>query len=522
MKFLALFLALAAVGNGLDLNKMQNNAQGMAAQLAKDVNVQGLVKGAENLVKDANVQDLMKGAEDQVNQLTKDLKVEGLVKGAEDLVKMVKGKPFKFAKPSPKDFQKKMKEKFEAKRNEMAKMNAEMAKKFGELAKEKGLEKTQAAVAKFEKFDFTKIALKKKEGTDEEIEDFDDAVVDGAMDAIKAVDLEEMDTGKVLFTKNDEISRKLISSFGSSRKIMTGMKCKGSKEEGNLKCKKAKELYDQATDKISEMKEKIDQMRKMKTEEARKIKPERLQMMKKMHDQIRAVENEEAANNGTRKELAKKLKTKMAPIRENYKKMDVEKLKKMEDKIKAKKLGQKSEEMMQKFKKCDFMKIKLDKAKPVGQRLNKTVLREAREAIKSVDWPKMKEHKMLFTADDEVSTKIIATFDESREMVRELECDLAAEERTEECDEAVTLYEDSKEGVEELKAEIDVMMEADPETMTEDDAERLQIAARMADEISTIETIEAFEPDEEPAGDSSAKSLFSSAILALLFSMLVM
>ena len=85
----------------------------------------------------------------------------------------------------------------------------------------------------------------------------------------------------------------------------------------------------------------------------------------------------------------------------------------------------------------------------------------------------------------------------------------------------MTLYEDSKEGVEELKAEIDVMMEADPETMTEDDAERLQIAARMADEISTIETIEAFEPDEE-AADSSAKSLFSSAILALLFSMLVM
>ena len=83
----------------------------------------------------------------------------------------------------------------------------------------------------------------------------------------------------------------------------------------------------------------------------------------------------------------------------------------------------------------------------------------------------------------------------------------------------MTLYEDSKEGVE-LKAEIDVMMEADLETMTEDDAERLQIAARMADEISTIETIEAFEPDEE-AGDSSAKSLFSSAILALLFSMLV-
>jgi len=520
MKFFALFLALAAVGDGLDLNKIQNDAKGMAEQMVKDVNVEGLVKEAT---------DLVKGAEDQVNKLTKDLNVEGLVKGAEDQVnkltkdlpKMVKGRPSKFAMPSPKDFQKKMKEKFEAKLTEMGKMNAEKIQKLSELVKEKGLAKTQAAVAKFEKFDFTKIVLKKKEGTDEEIEDFDDTVVDGAMDAIKAVDLEEMDTGKVLFTKNDEISRKLISSFGSSRKIMTGMKCKGSKEEGNLKCKKAKELYDQTTDKIREMKKKIDQMKKMKPEEARKIKPERLQMMKKMHDQIRAVENEEAANNGTRKELAKRLKAKIAPIRENYKKMDVEKLKKMEEKIKAKKLGQKSEEMMQKFKKCNFMKIKLDKAKPVGQRLNKTVLREAREAIKSVDWPKMKEHKMLFTADDEVSTKIIATFDESREMVRELECDLGAEERTEECDEAVTLYEDSKEGVEELKAEIDVMMEADPETMTEDDAERLQIAARMADEISTIETIEAFEPDEE-AADSSAKSLFSSAILALLFSMLVM
>ena len=34
-------------------------------------------------------------------------------------------------------------------------------------------------MAKFEKFDFTKIVLKKKEGTDEEIEDFDDTVVDG-------------------------------------------------------------------------------------------------------------------------------------------------------------------------------------------------------------------------------------------------------------------------------------------------------------------------------------------------------
>jgi len=512
MRFFALFLALAAVGNGLDLNKIQNDAQGMAEKLAKDVNV-----GASDLG------GLMKEAEDQVNKLTKDLP-KGPMEKPMEKPKMVKGKPSKFAKPSPQDFQKMMKEKFEAKRKEMAKTNTDMIQKFQKLAKEKGLAKTQAAVAKFEKFDFSKlqIVMKKKNGTDEEIEDFDDTMVDGAMDAIKAVDLEEMDTGKVLFTKNDEISRKLISSFGSSRKIMTGMKCKGSKEEGNLKCKKAKELYDQATDKIKEMKMKIDQMKKMKVEDARKIKPERLQMMKKLHDQIRAVENEEAANNGTRKELAKKLKAKMSPIRENYKKMDVEKLKKMEEKIKAKKLGQKSEEMMEKFKKANFMNIKLDKAKPIGQRLNKTVLKAAREAIKSVDWPKMKEHKMLFTADDEVSTKIIATFDESREMVRELECDLAAEERTEECDEAVTLYEDSKEGVEELKAEIDVMMEADPETMTEDDAERLQIAARMADEISTIETIEAFEPDDEGAADSSAKSLFSSAILALLFSMLVM
>ena len=142
MKFFALFLALAAVGDGLDLNKIQNDAKGMAEQMVKDGNVGGLVKEAT---------DLVKGAEDQVNKLTKDLNVEGLVKGAEDQVnkltkdlpKMVKGRPSKFAMPSPKDFQKKMKEKFEAKLTEMGKMNAEKIQKLSELVKEKGLAKSK-------------------------------------------------------------------------------------------------------------------------------------------------------------------------------------------------------------------------------------------------------------------------------------------------------------------------------------------------------------------------------------------
>ena len=122
MKFFALFLALAAVGDGLDLNKIQNDAKGMAEQMVKDVNVEGLVKEAT---------DLVKGAEDQVNKLTK------------DLPKMVKGRPSKFAMPSPKDFQKKMKEKFEAKLTEMGKMNAEKIQKLSELVKEKGLAKSK-------------------------------------------------------------------------------------------------------------------------------------------------------------------------------------------------------------------------------------------------------------------------------------------------------------------------------------------------------------------------------------------
>ena len=131
MKFFGLFLALAAVGNGLDLNKIQNDAQGMAEKLAKDVNV-----GASDLG------GLMKEAEDQVNKLTKDLP-KGPMEKPMEKPKMVKGKPSKFTKPSPQDFQKMMKEKFEAKRKEMAKTNTDMIQKFQKLAKEKGLAKSK-------------------------------------------------------------------------------------------------------------------------------------------------------------------------------------------------------------------------------------------------------------------------------------------------------------------------------------------------------------------------------------------
>ena len=116
------------------------------------------------------------------------------------------------------------------------------------------------------------------------------------MDAIKAVDLEEMDTGKVLFTKNDEISRKVVSAYDTSR-IMFHDLCGGGVYakyhpkwdgvESDLadKCSRAVlDLKGKVEGKIGEMKKQINEMRKWEAKwgDFDGIQPERFQVANKV------------------------------------------------------------------------------------------------------------------------------------------------------------------------------------------------------------------------------------------------
>jgi len=659
MRFFVLCLALAAVGNGLGLNRLLRDAQDACLQAEMDAYCTDVVHTEEgasackghnfarfdghwrcrkradgpvgqhcidasgNMVKcasggggkctrDAKLlaiknngcptpqpRNMMEDLQDMAEKLVED--VEATVNEG---IQMVKGKKFKFTRPSPNVLKNALSAKFKTKREEMGKVNTEMMQKFRELAKTKDLKYTQAALDKFTGVDFFNMIERGPDG-ERVMDDFSDKTFANTMavrDAIVEVGFKEMNEAKLLFTKNDEISRKVVSAYDTSR-IMFHDLCGGGVHakyhpkwdgvESDLadKCSRAVlDLKGKVEGKIGEMKKQINEMRgwEAKWGDFDGIQPERFQMMKKMNDQIRAIEIDEALKEGTSKEMVEGLKGKIQnsiDINGNFEQWNkryggpFDPKDEMEEQIKAKQLGEKSLQMIQKFKKeyqdwgegiwehlgehYELLldeKIKewyggMDKAELAeAKETVKLLTKEAREAIKSIDWPKMKEHKMLFTLYDEVSPKILFTFDLARAMIKNRECDLAAEERTVECDEAITLYEDSKDGVNELNAEIDVLMDADlsevawdnegDEDMTGEEnelhaetLERLQIAARMADEILTIETIEAFEseeylyeeePEEECAEcpdedeDSSAKSLFTSALFALLASTVVM